>query len=166
MARIPGIGNRLSGALECSGVAVFWLHGQISSWECWPISNIKKLVGYRQPDATEYIFMEITQYKLRDSRCHRCITSLIARFMRPTWGPPGADRTQVGPMLAPWTLLSGMAYIVQGIGDIHFTKSLWAQNSNLLEMIDALSLTTMVRLVWTFAHAIWNDVRSFINKND
>ena len=25
----------------------------------------------------------------------------------PTWGPSGADRAQVGPMLAPWTLLSG-----------------------------------------------------------
>ena len=35
------------------------------------------------------------------------IISLIARFMGPTWGPSGADRTQVGPMLAPWTLLSG-----------------------------------------------------------
>ena len=34
------------------------------------------------------------------------ITSLITRSMRPTWGPPGADnRTQVCPMLAPWTLL-------------------------------------------------------------
>ena len=36
------------------------------------------------------------------------ILSLIARFMVPTWGPSGADRTQVGPMLAPWTLLSGL----------------------------------------------------------
>ena len=27
--------------------------------------------------------------------------SLIVRFMGPTWGPPGADRTQVGPMLVP-----------------------------------------------------------------
>ena len=36
-------------------------------------------------------------------------TSLITRFMGPTWGPSGADRTQVGPMLVPWTLLSGMA---------------------------------------------------------
>ena len=35
------------------------------------------------------------------------ITALIARFMGPTRGPSGADRTQVGPMLAPWTLLSG-----------------------------------------------------------
>ena len=34
-------------------------------------------------------------------------TTLIARFMGSTWGPSGADRTQVGPMLAPWTLLSG-----------------------------------------------------------
>ena len=35
-------------------------------------------------------------------------TSLITRFMRPTWGPSGSDRTQVGPMLAAWTLLSGV----------------------------------------------------------
>ena len=33
--------------------------------------------------------------------------TLIARFMGPTWGPSGADSTQVGPMLAPWSLLSG-----------------------------------------------------------
>ena len=36
--------------------------------------------------------------------------SLIARFMGPTWGPSGADRTQVRPMLVPWTLLSGLAF--------------------------------------------------------
>ena len=35
------------------------------------------------------------------------IHTLTARFMGPAWGPSGADRTQVGPMLAPWTLLSG-----------------------------------------------------------
>ena len=35
-------------------------------------------------------------------------TSLIARFMGPTWCPSGADRTDVGPMLAPWNLLSGI----------------------------------------------------------
>ena len=33
----------------------------------------------------------------------------IARFMGPTWGPSGADRAQVGPMLASWNLLSGLA---------------------------------------------------------
>ena len=39
---------------------------------------------------------------------HWPLGSLIARFLGPTWGPSGADRTQVGPMLAPWTLLSGI----------------------------------------------------------
>ena len=38
--------------------------------------------------------------------------ALRARFMGPTWGPSGADRTQVGPMLAPWTLLSGRGIVV------------------------------------------------------
>ena len=38
-------------------------------------------------------------------------TTLIARFMGSTWGPSGADRTQVGPMLVPWTLLSGQLFI-------------------------------------------------------
>ena len=31
-----------------------------------------------------------------------------AKFMGPTWGPPGSCRPQMGPMLASWTLLSGM----------------------------------------------------------
>ena len=39
--------------------------------------------------------------------CHS--SSPIARFMGPIWGPSGADKTQVGPMLAPWILLSGMS---------------------------------------------------------
>ena len=38
---------------------------------------------------------------------------LIARCMGPSWGPPGDDRTQMGPMLAPWTLLSGWPSLVQ-----------------------------------------------------
>ena len=32
---------------------------------------------------------------------------LISSFMWPIWGQSGAGRTQVGPMLASWTLLSG-----------------------------------------------------------
>ena len=34
--------------------------------------------------------------------------SQIIRLMRPTWGPPGSCRPHMGPMLAPWTLLSGV----------------------------------------------------------
>ena len=32
--------------------------------------------------------------------------TLKAKFLGPTWGPSVANRTQVGSMLAPWTLLS------------------------------------------------------------
>ena len=37
------------------------------------------------------------------------VNSLIVRFMGPTWGPSGTDRTMVDSMLAPWTLLSGLS---------------------------------------------------------
>ena len=30
--------------------------------------------------------------------------------MGPTWGPPGSCRPQMGPMLAPWTLLLGVPF--------------------------------------------------------
>ena len=35
-------------------------------------------------------------------------TTLISRFIGTAWGPSSADRTQVGPLLAPRTLLPGM----------------------------------------------------------
>ena len=35
--------------------------------------------------------------------------------MGPTWVPPGPCRPQMGPMLAPWTLLSGAAMIYTGV---------------------------------------------------
>ena len=41
----------------------------------------------------------------------KIIVSLITRFMGPTWCLSGAERTQVGPMLAPWTLLSGVTTV-------------------------------------------------------
>ena len=42
--------------------------------------------------------------------------------MGPTWGRPGADRTKVGPMLAPWTLLSGW---------VSPTRNMWSHTHGL-----------------------------------
>ena len=39
---------------------------------------------------------------------HTLMLSQIAKLMQSTWGPPGSCRPQMGPMLAPWTLLSGI----------------------------------------------------------
>ena len=53
--------------------------------------------------------------------------ALIARFMGPTWGPSGDARTQVGPILAPRTFLSGViwpALFVTGCTEsCHFENS-------------------------------------------
>ena len=38
-------------------------------------------------------------------------TTLIARFIGPTWGPPGSCRPQMDTMLSQWTLLSGYSSV-------------------------------------------------------
>ena len=50
--------------------------------------------------------------------------TLIASFMGPTWGPPEADRTQVGPLLATRTLLSGLHNITQ-LNDADIRQIFW-----------------------------------------
>ena len=40
------------------------------------------------------------------------LKSLIAKYVGPTGGPPGSCRPQMGPMLAPWTLLSGIISVL------------------------------------------------------
>ena len=60
--------------------------------------------------------------------CHQrvgCELSQIARFMGPTWGPPGPCRPQMGPMLAPWTLLSGLLWLRV------FLTSIWMRLKNM-----------------------------------
>ena len=47
-------------------------------------------------------------YQNHSSRSVETWVSQVAKFMGPIWGPPGSSRPQMGPMLAPWTLLSGV----------------------------------------------------------
>ena len=60
-----------------------------------------------------YIFLlaDNTHTRIRKHRCVVCIhahsIAYIAKFMGPTWGPPGSCRPQMGLILTPWTLLSG-----------------------------------------------------------
>ena len=60
---------------------------------------------------------------------HRFISE-IAKFMGPTWGPPGSCRSQMGPVLAPWTLLSGfMSWTYsceEEMGDGYHSSRWWA----------------------------------------
>ena len=58
---------------------------------------------------TGHRFNMIVTFHEKGLLLHSRQYSQIAMFMGPTWGPPGSCRPQMGPMLAPWTLLSGLA---------------------------------------------------------
>ena len=80
-------------------------------------------------------------------------TFLIARFMGPTWVPSVADRTQVGPMLVPWTLLSGtidfLKLHVDGLAQD-------CSNSSALAMELPQSCAKCAKpLIWYFSANIW-----------
>ena len=68
------------------------------------------IYGIGPPDSIKDDYYGIPALEYPDCAKVCSIKSVIARFMGPTWGPSGADRTQVGPMLAPWTLLSGIRW--------------------------------------------------------
>ena len=53
-----------------------------------------------------WLISNATKNGCRDNQVNTMATQ-IARFMGATWGPHGSCRPQMGPMLAPWTLLSG-----------------------------------------------------------
>ena len=65
------------------------------------------LIGklYRDPNPRHDFTKQWISYSW--PHCGDTSRSLITSFRGPTWGPSGADRTQAGPMLAPWTLLPG-----------------------------------------------------------
>ena len=68
------------------------VHVSHALWGCFMGSRaIISLSGCRQGDLGRYGW------------------SQIAKLMGPTWDPLGSCRPQMGPMLAPWTLLSGIA---------------------------------------------------------
>ena len=72
--------------------------------------------------------------------------SLIARFMGPTGGPPGSCRPQVGPMLAPWTLLSGIA---SGCDlHCHWSYDLWImlKHSTVMVLISSYFVEVLVKI--------------------
>ena len=70
--------------------------------ELTPLDLFVALKSERYP---EY-YMPPRPDKSRYSRCQSTLIPQIARFMGPTWGPTGTDRTQVGPMnFAIWVMI-------------------------------------------------------------
>ena len=66
------------------------------------------------------------------------IYSPIARFMGPTRGPPASCQPRMGPMLGPWTLLSGLLLLIASV--------LWFDAPSVVVELDGLDLND--RLIW------------------
>ena len=75
---------------------------------CFPIATTTTATA--TPGATATAIATTTTTTIITTTTTTTTTTLIARFIGPTWGPCGADRTQVGPMLAAWTLLFGYSW--------------------------------------------------------
>ena len=101
-----------------------------------------------QPSITESSFKIVYYCKFHWSSRNVALDNLsqIAKFMGPTWGPPESCRPQMGPMLVPWTLLSG-----------YVTK--WGPRC-----MQQLTLNqTLFRIIWNTARFVWFGIFRIFN---
>ena len=83
----------------------------------------------------------------------RTFPTQIARFTWPTWGPPGSCRPQLGPMLAPWTLLSGH-YLSEKLISVSLESSCYnVEILGVFATIVLVSIASPVRMLCDFS---WN----------
>ena len=90
------------------------------SYKTWDVISISSQCVTLDPDENA---SALGTYGIVKMLCHVLIctefctydarATQIAKFMGPTWGPPGSCWTQIGPVLAPWTLLSGRCCVYE-----------------------------------------------------
>ena len=150
MAVRPWVSQSEEQSLLCFYLNIFFkqcpfIYGYQSLPSCFVISDnfhvvqtwpLLLFISYSDPKTTLYWRLSSVPGNARAAS-----TSLRARFMGPTWGPSGADRTQVGPMLAPWTLLSGM--IPACMTWLRFQNSAYTWHNMLLNDIDKKKLVIL-----------------------
>ena len=83
-------------------------------------------------------------------------TPEIVKFMGPAWGPPGSCRPQIGPMLAPWNLFSGIHKIVSNYCTNH------GDTDMLCASVKTLGNWIMLSVVWVM---IWSLICDIINED-
>ena len=102
------------------------------------------------------------------SVCTTEVWSQIAKFMGPTWAPPGSCWPQMGPISAPWSLLSGICHsrISQQptlciMEQLEMGRGNWWQNTclHILSLI-CIGLMRIREYWWTISH----DVLGYVKK--
>ena len=105
------------------------------------------------------------------------IHTQIAKFMGPTWGPSGSSRPQMGPMLAPWTLLSGYRFdksikVLEFLKGASFTSTLSVYTLTItIHPCNAFMVLTYKRVIgWLLSVSLFlgyfHNLRSFVYCSD
>ena len=120
----PGTGDiPAQMASNAENVSIWWRHhGLVPSGTLRDVVvNFQSVIFERM---SQVEFMSSCDIFLGEHHWTPLMITQIAKFMGPTWGPPGSCRTQMGPMLAPWTLLSGKSTLFQVMVWCCWTSSL------------------------------------------
>ena len=77
----------------------------------WSSAMVTDELSYK-PDISNSLVTYLQWFTvLVTKRWTQRTNSQIAKFMGPTWGPPGSCRPQMGPMLAPMNLAIRVSYV-------------------------------------------------------
>ena len=84
------------------------------STKCWGFLSLSRTVSPEEPRSTKLLpasFEGPTRVAYVDPHSTRSNNTPNTKVHGPTWGPSGTDRIQMGPMLAPGTLLSTLLWL-------------------------------------------------------
>ena len=91
--------------------------------------------------------------------CH--LATQITKFMGPIWGPPGSCRPQMGPMLAPWTLLSGIPIKLGRKQDCWCAGSPQVINNYVINYVGSAVTFSQGRISTNFAISMLTNARKY-----
>ena len=124
---------------------------------CWGgnLNAVTQHLSVINPEAKDfYSFLSCVCVEHKHYRDIIWASSLIAMFMGPIWGPSRADRTQVGPMLAPWTLLSGIVSQITNNSTVLF-NSVFKLTSNKTSKLYITGPHGIWGFPWSIAIHLW-----------
>ena len=109
---------------------IYWNDPKSYNWQGWSslitqnsIVVINKLIFYSHHELHFDRYIYLRHFLIQNNLMKKPVCVIVASALNPssdghlrvgfchlsTWGPPGSCRHQMGPLFAPWTLLSGIA---------------------------------------------------------
>ena len=101
--------------------------GQACDWHMDGLTDTQKQAT-TIPEGQNWPWVKNQKCQWQQQLCYRS-TSQIAKFMGPTWGPPGSCQPLIGPTFALWTLLSVLAAVTV-LWWLHRVQLIWRSGTH------------------------------------